>query len=110
MTERSGQKSWVHWRWQCSKFVRQSFIEWSAKSVKQSYWAGWYYEQQRAKRKSHQSAERALAYKWVRIVYRCWKTRTPYDESTYLKALYRPPLAAVEVAGRAILVDILSVL
>jgi hypothetical protein len=46
-----------------------------------------YYEQQRAKGKSHQSAVRALAYKWVRIVYRCWKTRTLYDESSYLKAL-----------------------
>jgi hypothetical protein len=87
VTERSGQKSWVHWRWQCSKFVRQSFIEWSAKSVNQSYWAGLYYDQQRAKGKSHQIAVRALAYKWVRIVYRCWKTRTPYDESRYLKVL-----------------------
>jgi hypothetical protein len=87
VTERSGQKNGVHWRWQCSKFVRQSFIEWSAKSVNQSYWAGLYYAQQRAKGKSHQLAVRALAYKWVRIVYRCWKTRTPYDESTYLKAL-----------------------
>jgi hypothetical protein len=87
VTERSGQKNWVHWRWQCSKFVRQSFIEWSAKSVHQSYWAGLYYAQQRAKGKSHQTAVRALAYKWVRIVYKCWKTRTPYDESRYLKAL-----------------------
>ncbi|MFQ3220014.1 MAG: hypothetical protein ACI96W_002381 [Paraglaciecola sp.] len=24
VTERSGQKSWVHWRWQCSTFLRQS--------------------------------------------------------------------------------------
>tara|TARA_R110002167_G_C12635980_1_gene647980 strand:- start:40 stop:1284 length:1245 start_codon:yes stop_codon:yes gene_type:complete len=87
VTERSGQKNWVHWRWQCSKFVRQSFIEWSAKSVHQSYWAGLYYAQQRAKGKSHQTAVRALAYKWVRIVYKCWKTRTPYDESRYLKTL-----------------------
>ena len=87
VTERSGQKSWVHWRWQCSKFVRQSFIEWSEKSVKQSYWAGLYYNQQRAKGKSHQTAVRALAYKWVRIVYRCWKSRTLYDESKFLKAL-----------------------
>lgn len=87
VTERSGQKCWVHWRWQCSKFVRQSFIEWSAKSVSQSYWAGLYYEQQRAKGKSHQSAVRALAFKWVRIVYKCWKTRTPYDESKYLRVL-----------------------
>ena len=33
-----------------------------------------------------QLAVRALAFKWIRI-YRCWKTRTPYDESVYLKAL-----------------------
>ena len=87
VTERSGQKCWVHWRWQCSKFIRQSFIEWSAKSVGVSYWAGLYYNQQRAKGKSHQSAVRALAFKWVRIVFRCWKTKIPYDESKYLKAL-----------------------
>ncbi len=30
---------------------------------------------------------RALAFKWLRILYRCWQTRTPYDESTYLNAL-----------------------
>jgi len=30
---------------------------------------------------------RALAFKWIRIVFRCWKSNTPYDESTYLKAL-----------------------
>jgi hypothetical protein len=87
VTERSGQKDWVHWRWQCAKFVRQSFIEWAAKSVGQSYWAGLYYAQQKAKGNSHQSAVRALAYKWVRILFRCWKTATPYDESKYLKAL-----------------------
>jgi hypothetical protein len=32
---------------------------------------------------------RALAFKWIRILYRCWQTRTPYDESTYLNALKR---------------------
>jgi hypothetical protein len=36
VTERSGQKDWVHWRWQCAKFVRQSIIEWAAKSVGQA--------------------------------------------------------------------------
>src|SRR5215467_5550607 len=34
-------------------------------------------------------ALRALAYKWIRIVYRCWQTRTAYDESTYLLAFKR---------------------
>ena len=100
VTERSGQKSWVHWRWQCSKFVRQSFIEWASKSVGQSYWAGIYYAQQKAKGNSHQSAIRALAYKWVRILFRCWKTGKAYDESKYLKALKEKgsPLLVLEKA------------
>ncbi len=87
VTERSGQKAWIHWRWQCAKFLRQSFIEWAAQTVKTSYWAGLYYEKQRAKGNSHQSSIRALAFKWIRIVFRCWKSRTAYDESKYLKAL-----------------------
>jgi len=87
VTERSGKKCWVHWRWQCSTFLRQSFIEWSAKSVHSSYWASLYYQQKREKGNSHQSAVRALAFKWIRILYRCWKTRIPYNETKYLKVL-----------------------
>jgi len=87
VTERSGQKCWVHWRYQCSKFNRQSFIEWAAKSVHQSYWAGLYYRQQRSKGNTHQSSVRSLAFKWIRILYRCWKVKKPYDESKYLKVL-----------------------
>jgi transposase len=37
VTERSGQKSWVHWRWQCAKFVRQTLVEWAKKTVNSSY-------------------------------------------------------------------------
>ena len=55
-----------------------------------------YYYQQRKKGSAHQSALRALAFKWIRILYRCWQNRTPYDEATYLKALERrgSPLVA----------------
>ena len=89
VTERSGNKSWVHWRWQCPTFLRQSFVEWTAQSIPHSYWARAFYEQQRAKGSSHQAALRALAFKWIRILYRCWQDRTPYDEATYLNALKR---------------------
>ncbi len=89
VTERSGQKSWVHWRWQCPSFVRQTFVEWAAKTIYRSFWAGVYYHQQRKKGATHQMAVRALAFKWIRILYRCWKSRTPYNETTYLKALQR---------------------
>jgi len=31
--ERSGKQSWVHWRCQCPKFLRQTFVEWAAESI-----------------------------------------------------------------------------
>jgi transposase len=89
VTERSGKKSWVHWRLQCPKFLRQTFVEWAAESIRHSFWAQAYYQQQRDKGKAHQAAVRALAFTWLRILYRCWQERTPYDESIYLQALKR---------------------
>lgn len=85
--ERSGQKSWVHWRYSCPKFLRQTFIEWAGQSVRFSFWAKAYYQQQLDRGKSHQVAIRALAFKWIRIAFKCWKSRTPYDETKYLEAL-----------------------
>ena len=101
VTKRSGQSTWIHWRWQCSTFLRQTFVEWAAQTINKSYWAGLYYHQQRAKGCSHQAAVRALAFKWIRILYRCWKTHTPYDESRYLRALQErgsPLLKTAEAA------------
>ena len=89
VTARSGKKSWVHWRLQCPTFLRQTFVEWAAESIRHSFWAQVYYQQQRDKGKAHQAAVRALAFKWIRILSRCWQARTPYDESVYLQALKR---------------------
>jgi hypothetical protein len=44
---------------------------------------------QRHKGKTHQAAIRALAFKWIRIVFRCWQDNRPYDEVKYLMALKR---------------------
>ena len=44
---------------------------------------------QRKKGKIHQAAIRALAFKWIRIVFRCWQDKQPYDEVKYLMALKR---------------------
>lgn len=89
VVERSGKKNWIHWRYQCPKFLRQTFVEWAAQTINKSYWAGEYYRQQREKGCKHQVAVRALAFKWIRILFRCWQTRTPYDELVYLQALKR---------------------
>jgi hypothetical protein len=45
------------------------------------------YQNQREKGKSHQLIIRALAFKWIRIIYRCRKTKTLYDEAKYLLSL-----------------------
>jgi len=87
--ERSGKQSWVHWRCQCPKFLRQTCVEWATGSIRFSGWARAYYEQQRDKGASHQAAVRALAFTWIRIVLRCWQTGVPYDESVYVAALQR---------------------
>ena len=39
VTERSGKRKWVHFRWACPKFLRQSFHEWAVHSIAQSAWA-----------------------------------------------------------------------
>lgn len=85
--EASGQKAWIHWRYHCPKFLRQSLVEWAGQTVRYSYWAKAFYEQQIGKGKSHNVAIRALTFKWIRIVWRCWQDRKVYDESTYLNAL-----------------------
>ena len=87
VTERSGNKSWVHWRYSCPKFLRQSFIEWTNQTVRYSFWARAFYKAQREKGKTHQMAIRALTFKWIRILWRCWQDHKPYDEAKYLMAL-----------------------
>lgn len=87
--EESGKKRWTHWRWSCPKFLRQSFVEWTDQSRRHSEWANAFYKQQRQAGKSHPKAIRALAYKWGRILWRCWQSRTPYNEELYLTALQR---------------------
>ncbi len=89
VTERSGKHNWVHWRWACPKFLRQTFHEWAWLSTRTSAWARAFYQRQREKGKSHHAAVRALAFKWLRVVFRCWKDAKPYDQTRYSQALQK---------------------
>ena len=93
VTEASGRKQIVHFRWKCPKFLRQTFHEYAAISVQFCDWARQFYDYQRnVLKNAHHAAVRALAYKWIRILYRCWKDCVPYDDSIYTNAR-RPPRA-----------------
>ena len=89
VTVSSGQSYSVHWRLACSKFLRQTFQEFAAQSIPHSDWAKAYYEQQKQRGSSHHAALRALAYKWIRIIFRCWKDGKPYNEAIYMQSLRR---------------------
>jgi hypothetical protein len=89
VTDTSGKNRWVHWRWACPKFTRQTFVEFAACSLPRSLWAKACYDQLRAHGKGHQAALRVVAFKWQRILFACWKNRQPYDENKYLNNLKR---------------------
>jgi len=84
--ERSGKRSVVHWRWACPKFVRQSLHEFAGSSVRFCPWAKRFYQTQLSRGKDHHIAVRALAFKWIRILFRCWQDRCPYDPLKYAPA------------------------
>lgn len=87
--EASGNSVWIHFRLACPRFLRQTFHEWAAFTIPRSQWAREFYEAAIAKGKKHHVAVRALAFKWMRILFRCWKDRTPYREEIYLASRSR---------------------
>jgi len=89
VTERSGKSCWIHWRFACPKFVRQTFHEFAGSSIVWCKWAKGYYQSMRERGKPHQAAVRALAYKWIRILFACWKHRTTYNDETFMQSLGR---------------------
>lgn len=101
VTESSGDSLWVHKRWACNHFLRQTFHEFAGHSISQSIWARAFYAEQRKRGKGHHAAVRALAYKWIRIIYRCWQDKVAYSEEKYIESLKRrgSPLAALIAAA-----------
>ncbi len=84
ITEASGKHEWIHFRWACPKFLRQTFHEYAFLSIRDSEWANAFYQHKRENDVAHPAAVRALAYKWIRIIFRCWKDGKPYDEKFYM--------------------------
>lgn len=86
----SGNRLYTLMRRHCSKFLRQSFHEYAGCSIRYSRWAKAFYTHATEVRKmSSQSAKRALAFKWIRVLTACWKSGQAYDEERYLRSLQK---------------------
>jgi len=87
VTKCSGKTKVVYQRWACPKFLRQTFHEFAACSVPHSAWARAYVKMRQAQGHRYPEILRGLAFKWQRILYRCWQNHEPYDEQRYLQRL-----------------------
>lgn len=89
VTKQSGKSQSVYRRFACNKFLRQSFHEFADHARKHCDWARAFYQHKRAHGMRHHAAVRALAFKWIRIIFRCWKNHTTYADERYTAALRR---------------------
>lgn len=85
--ERSGNRTWTHARMRCPKFLRQTFHEFAQASMPHSAWARAFYLHQRDRGAGHHAAIRALAFRWIRILFHCWYHRVTYDEQHHVASL-----------------------
>lgn len=84
VTRRSGKQISVEFRTACCHPLRSALDDLARLSVKQSGWAGAYYREQRARGQKSARAYRALANRWLRIIWKLWQTREVYDESIHV--------------------------
>ena len=87
VTRSSGNTKSVYMRRACPKFDRQTFHEFARLSVVKCQWASNYVEYYTHKGKKYSTVIRALAFKWIRILFRCWQDRKPYNEDQYMTTL-----------------------
>jgi transposase len=85
----SGQINRAHIRWHCNRSFRHTVHLWADLSRKGCQWAAEYYARKRQEGKSHACALRCLGQRWLKILWRIWQNRTPYDDHSHAERLAR---------------------
>jgi transposase len=80
----SGQVRQAYVRFMCNKSFRHAVHLWADLSRKFCSWAQVYYQQLRAKGKSHASALRCLGQRWLKILWKMWQTKSLYDPNFHM--------------------------
>jgi transposase len=102
----SGKQRTAHFRWVRPKFLHQTFVEFAKCSIGQCPWAALLYKHLLEKGKSRWMAIRIIAFKWIRILWCCWKDNTPYDEARYLRGLQKRQITLYQPLYAELPVDV----
>jgi len=87
VTYQSGKTRSVTFRWACNHRLRQAITCLADNSRHANAWAHSLYAAARARGCDHPHAIRILARAWLRVIWRAWTDRKPYDPKLHLAAL-----------------------
>lgn len=83
VTKKSGKHEAVHFRWACNKRFRNAMTTFADNSRRASPWAQSIYQSAIDRGHDHPHTVRVLARAWIRVIYRCWIDRVPYDPARH---------------------------
>jgi transposase len=92
VTDRSGKHCVVKFRFACNTHLRAVAHQFAFQSLTKSEWARAYYDRCRKRGHGHHHAVRALAAKWLKIIFVLWSQQAPYDETRHLATMARQHL------------------
>ena len=87
VTYQSGKTRSVAFRWACNHRLRQAVTCLADNSRHANEWAKGIYQAARARGCDHTHAVRILARAWLRVIWRAWTDRKPYDPSLHGSAV-----------------------
>lgn len=93
VTYQSGKTRSVSFRWACNQRLRQAINCLADNSRHANAWARSIYAAARARGCNHPHAIRILARAWLRVIWRAWIDRKPYDPKLHNAALKLAPSA-----------------
>jgi transposase len=83
VTRTSGKTSSVRFRMAANRNARQALHVFADNARHGSPWAAKLYADARARGKRHPQAVRILGRAWLRVIWACWHTNTPYDPAKH---------------------------
>ena len=83
VTRSSGQTRGVYFRWAANTRARKAITSYAHNARMHDDWAAALYANARARGKRNPHATRIVARAWLRVIWTCWHTATPYDPHTH---------------------------